>query len=291
MAVLIDLSQLCISGVFAYSAFGDALSDENPDKERVLGILRHVVLSQIKAYKKKFSNEYGEVIISCDGRHYWRKNIFPNYKSERKKARESNHLDWRNIFDSISDIVQELKDVFPYRTILVNEAESDDVIATLTKKFVAKGEKVLIISSDRDFVQLQKYKGVFQFSPQTKKFILSSEPLLYLQEKILRGDKGDSIPNILSMDDTFVKGLKQRTLTKKRIEKILLSNNNFDDDEELKKRYIRNRNLIDFDYIPKEIEEKILKEYEQPIKGSKGKIFNYLIEKKCGSLLKEIENF
>lgn len=288
MAVIIDLSQICLSGTFSFS---EELKVGSADKERGKSILRHIILSQLKSYKKKYSPDYGDLVISCDGHHYWRKKLFPEYKSQRKKQRDASGFDWKLIFDCISEMVKDLKEVFPYKVISVDSAESDDVIAVLTKKFVDEGQKVMIISSDKDFVQLHKYKDVYQVSPQSKKFVFVENPIDYLKEKIIRGDRGDGIPNILSPNNSFTDNIKQTSMTKKKLLEFMEHSPKESSDEVLKERYIRNEKLIDFDYIPEDIKTKILNEYEKPILGSKGKVFNYLIKNGCNLLLGDVDNF
>ena len=135
-----------------------------------VNLLRHMVINSIRSLKNKFEGEYGELVIACDNKNYWRKKIFPYYKANRKKAREESGLDWPMIFDTINLIKEELKAIFPYKVVEVETAEADDIIATLVMRS-QKDSPLLILSGDHDFIQLQKYKGVRQFSPVTKKFI------------------------------------------------------------------------------------------------------------------------
>lgn len=289
--ILIDLSQICLSGSFAFS---DSLRNGVEDTTAAKNILRHIILSQIKHYKKNYSEEYGEIVISCDSRNYWRKQIFAQYKAMRKKAREESDLNWQLIFETINEIVEDLRKYFPYKIIRVDSAESDDIIATITKKFVEEhpDKKVLIISSDQDFLQLHKFKNVYQLSPRTKKFLTVEDPIAYLKEKVIRGDRSDYIPNIFSEDDVFVTKGKQLPVTKTKLEEYMkVESANDIKDPIVQKHYIRNRNLIDFEFIPENISKLIVSEYESPIEGDKVKVFNYLIEHRCAALIKDIDNF
>ena len=300
MAILLDFSQAIISACYAFS---DDLCVDNPNKDEARNILRHVVLSQIKSYKQKYSSKYGDLIICCDGKHYWRRDLFKPYKACRKKSREGSSLDWKLIFEIIDTMVIDLKENFPYKVIQYDRAEGDDIIATMTEYFqknevTTNGlfvfpQELLIISSDRDLIQLHKYTNVHQISPKDRKAIIEPDPESYLKEKIIKGDKGDGIPNILSEDEVFlIEGSRQKAVTAKRLSEYMA----FEDmqkypDELIAKRFKRNSTLIGFDSIPQDIKDEILKQYHEPIVGNKGKIFNYLLKNGCNQLLTNINDF
>ena len=300
MAILVDFSQMTIG---ACHAFSKELDINNPNKEEAKNIIRHVILSQLKYYNHKYKSTYGKMIICCDGKHYWRREIFSPYKACRKKARAESSLDWQLIFTMMDELIHDLKKHFPYKVIRLDRVECDDIIATLTKYyqtnemddddgfFVSEPQNVMIISSDKDFIQLHQYRNVKQVAPRTKLEIKEENPKLYLHEKLIRGDKGDGIPSILCEDDIFIKGLRAEPLTKKKMEKYMALTPETCDDERIKKHWERNRRLIDFDYIPQDIIENILKEYENKPCGNKMSVFNYLIANRCNQVLKEIDQF
>jgi len=183
--------------------------------------LRHMVLNSIRNYRSKFFKEYGEIVICCDGRGYWRKNFFEFYKGKRKEGRDKSALDWDKIFEWINAIKKDLKEYFPYRVIEVAGAEADDIIAFLATKY-SSSESILIVSADKDFQQLQKYPNVEQYSPMAKKFLKCENPTAYLKEHIIRGDAGDGVPNIFSDEDTFmVEGKRQKPVSSKKMESWL----------------------------------------------------------------------
>ena len=278
--ILIDLNQVLLAGLMAQIANQKGKLDEH--------LIRHMVLNIIRTHVKNFKAEYGEVVLCCDNRKYWRKEYFPFYKANRKKTREKSDLDWHLIFDMLGKFKQELKDNFPYKVIDVEGAEADDIIGTLVPR-QSTNEKVLILSSDGDFLQLQKYRNVKQYNPSQKKFVKSEDPILELKEKIIRGDKGDGIPNMFSPSDCFVRDLRQKPITQKVIEKYLKES--VDDWNETDKvNYSRNATLIDLSFIPQEIKEKIINTYEET-KPAKGKLLNYFIEHKLKNLMEVIEEF
>ncbi|CAB4133306.1 RnaseH [uncultured Caudovirales phage] len=281
--LLIDLNQVLLAGLMAQIS-----NQKNKTLEEDL--IRHMVLNIIRGHVKNFKGEYGEVILCCDNRKYWRKDYFPFYKAGRKKTRDKSDLDWHLIFDMLSKFKQELKDNFPYKVIDVDGAEADDIIGTLVPRY-ASNEKVLILSSDGDFLQLQRYGvNVKQYNPSQKKYVKSAVPMLELKEKIIRGDKGDGIPNIFSPADCFVRDLRQKPITQKVLDKYL--NENVEDYSETDKaNYIRNSTLIDLTNIPVEVKQRIIDAYDEAKPASKQKMLNYFIEYKLKNLMDVIEEF
>jgi len=280
--LLVDLNQVLLSGLMAQIS-----SQKNVKLEEDL--IRHMVLNIIRMHVRNFRSEYGEVILCCDNRKYWRKEFFPFYKASRKKNREKSPLDWHIIFEMLSKFKQELKENFPYKVIDVDGAEADDIIGTLTPRF-APHQKILILSSDGDFLQLQKYgSNVKQYNPAQKKYIISENPHLELKEKIIRGDKGDGIPNMFSPSDCFVQGLRQKPITKSVIDKYLKEDASHYGDTD-RSNFLRNATLIDLTHIPFQIKEKIINTYEET-KPARGKLLNYFIQHKLKNLIDVIEEF
>ena len=278
--ILIDLNQVLLAGLMAQIANHKGKLEES--------LIRHMVLNIIRTHVKNFKTEYGEVILCCDNRKYWRKEYFPFYKANRKKTRDKSDLDWHLIFDILGKLKQELKDNCPYKVIDVEGAEADDIIGTLVPIY-SPHQKILILSSDGDFLQLQNYKDVKQYNPSQKKYVKSENPILELKEKIIRGDKGDGIPNMFSPSDCFVRDLRQKPITQKTLEKYLNEDvKNFSYDEAV--NFGRNQTLIDLTFIPQEIKEKIINTYEET-KPAKGKLLNYFIEHKLKNLMEVIEEF
>ena len=212
-----------------------------------------MILNSIRLYRQQFNEKYGEVILTYDSKHYWRREYFPQYKAGRKKGREKDNKDWDKIFGVLNKIKAEFKDNLPYKYLEVYGCEADDIIATLCKN--NQDEKIMIISGDKDFIQLHKYPNVKQYSPILKKYVNDHNPDTYIKEHILKGDTSDGVPNVLSPDNTFVDGIRQRPLGRKKIETWL--DIHIDDlPEEVKRNYQRNDKLINLDNIPEELEKK-----------------------------------
>jgi hypothetical protein len=254
-------------------------------------LVRHMILNTIRTYVKKFKETHGpEVVIACDNKNYWRRDIFPYYKASRKKAREASGHDWNTIFDCLNKIREELRDHSPYKVITVDTCEADDIIATLTMKHSAT-QPIMILSSDKDFAQLQRYPNVQQYSPILKKYIKEPLPLLQLKQLIIRGDKGDGIPNILSADDVFVTGSRQRPITESKIIGWMNQEAKEFCNEDMLRNFSRNETLIDLTKIPQNLVNEILDTYESAKGHTKQEFMNYMIANRLKNLLEVLDEF
>jgi hypothetical protein len=252
------------------------------------GLVRHMILNTIRANIRKF-REYGEVVIACDGQHYWRREIFPFYKSNRKKNRDSSGHDWQSIFGCMKKIREELKQHSPYKVIEATGAEADDIIGVLCQQY-GESEKIMILSSDKDFVQLQTNSNIKQYSPTLKKFIKADDPIRQLNELIVRGDNGDGIPNILSPDNSIADGIRQKPITKKFLEEVLVKSEGILS-ESLARNWDRNRQLIDLNMIPDNISKNILDTYVDTKPANRQQFMNYMIANRLKNLLEVIDEF
>lgn len=282
--ILVDLNQVLISNLMQQI-------NSNPKIKLDEDLIRHMVLNSLRSYTKQFKQKYGSIVICCDSKKYWRREVFPFYKSNRKKDRDASALDWTSIFEILNKIRDELKEYFPGRVIEVEGAEADDIIGTLAVRASAN-EEVLILSSDKDFVQLQKYPNVSQYSPILKRYIQTDNPQQYIKEHIIRGDRGDGIPNFLSADNTFALGERQKTINSKKLaEWIAKSPEEFCTNDTMLRGYKRNQMLVDLDYIPENIRTKIVEAYDNAKVGSKQKLMNYFIEKRLRNMIEVLDEF
>ena len=278
--IIIDMNQITVASLMMHL---NMTKSKEPDEN----IVRHMILNSVRMYRTQFTEEYGEVVLAYDSKHYWRRDFFPNYKASRRKGREKSDLDWDAIFEVLNKIKAEFKDNLPYKYLEVYGAEADDIIATLVKN---KKEPIMIVSGDKDFIQLQKYSDVNQFSPILKKYVNGYNPDTYIKEHILKGDTSDGVPNVLSQDNTFVDGIRQRPLGRKKIETWL--DIHIDDlPEEVKRNYQRNDKLINLDNVPEELEKEIMFEYEEAPCGDRSKLLNYFIQSRLKNLTSEIGEF
>lgn len=283
--IVVDLQQTMISNLMAQLG-------KHTNIELEEGLLRHMVLNSIRSYKQQFASEYGEIVIACDDKNYWRRQLFPYYKANRKKAREQSDIDWKTIFESLNKIREELKEYFPYRVIQVDTAEADDIIATIVQKFSSDStNKILILSGDKDFIQLHKYDNVVQYDPVRKRWVQHSDPDKYLQEHIMKGDTGDGIPNFLSNDNCFVIGQRQKPLRQAKIDQWATESPEKFCTDEMLRNYRRNQQLIDLKYIPASIQNQVLEQYNNQSNKKRDKLFNYFIKNKLKNLMEAVGEF
>ena len=296
--ILIDYSQVALSAILTFQR------ELKGTESEIKNLIRHVTLSTLKSYKKKYGKEFGELVICCDGRKYWRRDFFEHYKASRKKNRDASDLNWTLIFDTLSEMRDDIAKHFPYKVMHIERCEADDIIAVMTQwaqsnqlvqeGLVEESQKILILSSDKDFKQLQLYPNVRQWSPMQKKYVTATqrEIIEYKIEHIVKGDAGDGIPNILSKDDVFVKEERQKPVSAKRLQEFI--DNGFiacRNDEE-RRNWHRNSTLVDFQHIPDGVKSDVIGTYlsSKPT-GDKMSIMNYLMEHRCRLLLDEIEDF
>ena len=278
--IIIDMNQISVASLMMHLHMNKGELEED--------MVRHMILNSVRMYRTMFNEDYGEIVLAYDSKVYWRKEIFPQYKSNRRKNREEDNKDWDSIFDVLNNIKEEIKEFLPYKVVEVYGAEADDVIATLCKHY--QNEKVMIVSGDKDFIQLQKYDNVSQYSPITKKLVNGVDAVVYIKEHVLKGDKSDGAPNVLSPDHTFTDELRQRPLTSKKLESILAQD--IDElDDEIKRNYQRNDKLINLDNIPKTLESEILNSFNEASYGDRSGLLNYFIEKRLTSLTENIGEF
>lgn len=161
------------------------------------------------------------VVFDGAGSSTNRKNLLPEYKSERNLQRVTNWEVFEDLdeehdskVDQIVRIIQYLK-LLPVKTTLIDKVEADDIIAVLADKLVEKyNSTVFIVSSDKDFVQLVTDKIILYrpmekeyYTPSTVKQKFGCLAKNFILYKTLLGDNSDKIPG--------VKGLGEKGIFKK----------------------------------------------------------------------------
>ena len=283
--ILVDMNQVTLSNLMIQIGRN---TEVDPD------MVRHMVLNSLRGYRSRFNEEFGELVLCYDNKSNWRREYFPNYKHGRRKDRKASKLDWGSIFDTLHLIKQELEENFPYKVLEVENAEADDIIASVVS-YVAETpshyEKVLIVSGDKDFIQLQKHSFVTQYSPTLKKFVNGIDPDVYIKEHILKGDRSDGVPNFLSPDNCFVDELRQRPISKKKLATwIDLAPEDFCN-EEMLRNYQRNRKLIDLEYVPDEINKACVDTYLNSSVNDRSGLLNYFIKHRLKNHMENIGDF
>ena len=288
--MILDLQQVMLATILVDK--NKAIQGGKVDRDFV----RHMILNSIRYNRLKFS-DYGELVIACDSRDSWRREMFPFYKASRKKNRETSTVDWADIFDFLASIRSDLKEHFPYRTIEVNGAEADDIIATVVKKECEESmHKVLILSGDKDFIQLQTFINVSQWDPTRKRWIKHPNPEYFLKEHIIKGDISDGVPNMLSGDSTFVSKGRQKPIRADKLERwcrLEIGSPELRKElgETIWRNWCRNNQMINLDNIPKNIVTSIFEEYEKQGGKGKKKILPYLMDKNLREIAKSINEF
>ena len=281
--ILVDFSGICLATIL--------INKENDER-----MIRHMTLNSLRMYNQKFKEQYGQMVLACDGPNNWRKKVFPQYKGVRRKSRNESTFDWNEAFRILNDLREEIRDNFPYKVIHMDQCEADDIIGTLVENSQEFGnfEEIMIVSADGDFKQLQKYSNVRQWSPLTKKLVEDKNPRVNLIDKILSGDTGDGVPNVLSDDNTFIEGLRQTPLSKKKKESIIedLAEGELLYAASWYRNYCRNETLIDLSKTPEALKESIINNFmEQDPWSNKGKVFPYLVSKKMNRLIESVTEF
>ena len=284
--VLVDFNGLAIGSIMGQLSRGEELSEN---------LVKHIIINNLRIYRNKYKEaDYGKMVIACDS-YSWRKDVFPEYKAQRKANRATDKHDWPMIFDLIEDTLNDLRENFPYAVIKIDSAEADDIIGALTvhKSTPLIGEDVVIISADKDFIQLQQYGHVEQWSPMFNKMIKEDNPRKYLFEHLLKGDAGDGVPNANSHDDVFTTGSRQTPMTQKQIDKYW---DNHDDLEMIMKpnvyrNFMRNVQMIDLTNTPDGIREEAINKYDNYIYPPRSNILTYLIEHRMKMLIDNAAEF
>lgn len=283
--ILIDFSGICISSILS-----------QPKTQVNENLVRHMILNSLRMYNLKYRDAYGEMVIVCDS-NSWRKEVYPEYKASRKTNRDNDSNDWNEIFEIINKVKAEIEEFLPYRVIQVRGAEADDIVATLVARTQEFGcyEKIMIVSSDKDFAQLQKYSNVEQFSPALKKKVVEKNPSKFLFEHVVRGDSSDGVPNILSSDDVFISGGRQKPLSSKKLEAWYEASKKQSPENFLPadayRNWVRNQKMIDLSQIPQDLIDKINQVYEGCATKNNSKVLPYLISKRCNQLVGSAEEF
>ena len=288
--MIIDISNISIATL---------MNNFKPKEQASITIemIRHLVLDTLRFNVVKFKGEYPEIVIAFDDRNYWRRQKAWYYKKRRQIEHEESEWDWDRLNNFLNPVFEEIRQNMPYLGLKVEFAEADDIIAVVTKKAVGEGRRVLVVSADSDFTQLQKYNGVRQWSPPQKKWVTPKygSPRNDLRYKNIKGDKKDSIACIKIRNDyivTKVEGERAPAVKSSELEAWLEA----DDPTTLMTpewaaRYKENEELRDFEFIPKDIENSIIEAYNTPKSGSKAKMERYFMDNKLSRMFEKLSDF
>lgn len=282
--IIIDFSGSLHFNVHSLDKMGEDITKEN---------LRIGLLNSLLFFMKEFKQEYGpEVVVALDG-NSWRKDKFEYYKFKRKESRDKDKFDWKEIHKFYSEIIEEFKGNLPYKFLRLEGAEADDIVAKLVRY---KDGEILIIGSDKDYLQLQLNSKVKQYCPMKKEYITADiEDIKYkLFFHIMKGDSSDGIPSVINKSNCFYKGIRQKPLRETYIKETYEKAKNGELEEfvgeEIYNRFIENKELIDFRCIPTQIQEKIVSSFEEYGELNYN-VYKYITTHNLNNFFEEINNF
>lgn len=192
--------------------------------------------------------------LACDGGNLWRKDIYPEYKANRVAAKEKLPIDWKVFGEVRDEVTEELEKYLPIRVLKLPRIEADDIATVIVEK-LHKEQDFIAYADDGDWLQNFKYEGYRQAKIRDGYEYKDVDVVKSLQLKILSGDDGDNIPNLVPGKGP-VKWGKVITECNGNLYKWTKENN-------LLEAYERNQRLINFDYIPSDIKDSIWKMYTE----------------------------
>lgn len=215
-------------------------------EEDDMSFIYHMELKSLFNVLKTYSNVY----ICKEGNNSlkWRKSVFSGYKENRKETKASD--EYKLFMSSLPKLEQVLEDL-PVKILRADFAEADDIIHAMVEKYHNDYDKILILSSDKDLVQLKNYYGdnIDVYNMARKKYIDKNKNIVL--EKAIVGDASDGIPGIPGIGiKTFEKIIADKDEWNKKIKNGKL---------EMLKRFI---NIIDLRKFPNEYKQNILLEDE-----------------------------
>jgi len=280
-AIVFDFSHLVHRVVFAN------LKDirDTPD------FLTHVLLTSMLSNIRQFNKEKDKDIIiatDCSKKDNWRthfyennKSNFPEYENQTYKGnRDKSKMDvpWDMIYEKIDELLIALTELTDFKVISNKNSEADDIINVVSKEY----DETIIISSDKDFHQLIS-ETTQQYDPLKKKFIkLEEDSDLLLKKHILTGQG--------RKDNIFP---CRKKLGPKTADKLLeYLDSHLEADDELRKRYMFNKRLIDLTEFPKDLYN-IIKDKlnEEQYNFSSTNLLTFLIKNNLKTIVKDVSVF
>jgi 5'-3' exonuclease len=260
--ILVDFSS-----IYFRTAYGMARELEKTAYED-FNMVKHSIIFTILNFKKKLKH-LKEIVVAIDSRtekkQYWRHEIYPGYKLGRKHQESLVPKDL--FYKAYNELQEEFNTLFPWKVIIYNGAEADDIIAVICDEF--KNENNIIYSPDKDFIQMLNHSyNNYVYDPIKRLFVYDNNPDKYIFNHICTGDKSDNIPNILSEMNCLNEGKRMSPLRKNKINDwyyIAKENDSIrlraEMSEKIYVRYLQNKKIIDLLEIPSELKENIIKKY------------------------------
>lgn len=277
--ILIDFNQMCVA---SYAGTFAQFDDGTIDME----LFRHTVINSLRVVNSKFRKDWGMLVIVADSGKSWRKDFFPYYKAKRNQDKTESKINWQQLHVGIRTVLKELHENFPYPVIVVANAEGDDLIGAITRWNSDQLQPTLIISSDKDFLQLQINNHlVQQFDNIHQRWITHDDPARYMFEHVLKGDRGDGIPNAYCPDDYFINKYRRHPIRSEKLDQLWESG-----DIGSIPYFRRNIRLVDLRNTPQGISEEAVQMLldHKPIKG---KVMQYLAKNRLSKLMDSLGDF
>lgn len=274
---LVDMNNLAVR---AYCTKEIESDTANPN----IQLWKYFIVDSI--YKSLFKGDVNEVILAVDDKKSWRKLYWERYKESRKGKRDSSKIDWDLFHSAYRELTEEIQYTLPFKVLLVENAEADDVIGILATK--DKGEYV-VISNDEDYLQLVSDR-VKLYNPNKMTFMECEDTENFIVMKCLTGQPKDDIFNIKTSLD-WPLGKRKPGFGEVSAKKVIaggykewLVENN------LVERFNVNRTLIDFGRIPNVMRSRILNAYNNYKLADPSMMYGFFSKNKFNGYLEDFTN-
>lgn len=221
---------LIIDGLNTFIRCWSSIPTMNDDGDHVGGVSG--VLKSIGYAIRQVQPTRVVVVFDGKGGSQRRKKAFGDYKSQRDSNKlrvNRQYADLMNDEDERESMkrqfvwLNEILNYLPVTTMIYDGVEADDVMAYIATQLLKEDEQAVVMSTDKDFLQLVNDKTIV-WSPTKKKIynkksvkeeygIESKNLLLY---RVLDGDKSDNIPGVYGCGiKTLIKRFPEITEDKK----------------------------------------------------------------------------
>lgn len=227
-------------------------SDDKIFMQRYVKRLRENLLEIMNMY----SIDWDEVVFAIDAPRsdIWRKHLLASYKESRSKESPRGKDMYGVLKFAKQTLIDDLCRQYGSRKCQHDHAEADDIIAIMTKSYQTRGESVVILTSDKDMIQLRD-KNVKVVDIQGSEIAEgdANQVALTLLEHVLLGDKSDDIPPIF-------RGCGKKTAAKLAADPEALKLK-LEQDPAAAIQFDLNSRLIDFKMIPEDIVNEVNQQF------------------------------
>lgn len=194
--LVVDTSNLLFRVAAAHGKYNTGGSVEDQ-----AGLAMHSSLNTLKSFYRKVQPD--QVAVAFEGQNNWRKEHTASPACVSKRLYKANRVKDDSMIPFF-ELIKSFEGLARQHTSLVclshPRLEGDDVIAAYAQYYSAKGDEVIILSGDKDFIQLLRLPGVSLMNPDDgklrgtdKKTGEPIDPDYFIFEKCIRGDAGDNV--------------------------------------------------------------------------------------------------